>query len=172
MPQANGQDIARALEQIPCGLFVLTSSHDGLRSGALTRWVQPCSVDPALVMVAVEKGLAVEPLIRDSRHFALCQISAGDRLLLRAFERTPERGDDPFVTLPAQAGPGGSPIIERALSYMECEVMRHLDLDVGYRLYVGQIIAASVLKESGKPAVCIGTNGTNGTDLNGPASES
>jgi len=167
MPQANGQNITRALEQIPCGLFVLTSAHDGLRSGVLTRWVQPCSIEPPLVMVAVEKGLAVEPLIRDSRHFALCQVGEGDRLLLRAFLRTPERGDDPFVTLPAQVGPACSPIIDRALSSIECEVMRHLDLDVGYRLYVGRVLSASALNESRKPAVCLGINGTNAIDVNG-----
>jgi flavin reductase (DIM6/NTAB) family NADH-FMN oxidoreductase RutF len=160
MPHDAELNIDQALGQIPSGLFVLTSSHDGMRSGALTQWVQMCSEEPPLVMVSMAKGLAVEPLVRDSRGFALCQISDGDRLLVRKFNTPPERGDDPFVALPARIGTcSGAPIIERAMSYLECELVRHMDLDTGFRLYVGQIRSGEVIHAEATPAVVIGANG-------------
>jgi len=154
-----GSNIAAAVLQIPCGLFVLTAAHDGLRSGVLTKWVQPCSIVPRQVMVAIAKGLPVEPLIRDSRCFALCQISAGDRLLHRRFLDPPDRGEDPFVTLPTHCAPSGLPIIDRALAYLDCEVVRHVDLDTDHRLYVGQVHHGAVLKHGAQPAIEVGGNG-------------
>jgi len=159
MTHDEGSNIAAALLQIPCGLFILTASHDGVRSGVLTRWVQPCSIQPRQVMVAVASGSPVEPLIRDSRWFALCQISAGDRLLHRRFLTPPDRGEDPFVTLPTHTAPSGSPIIDRALAYLDCEVVRHVDLDTDHRLYVGQVHHGAILKHGALPAVEVAGNG-------------
>jgi flavin reductase (DIM6/NTAB) family NADH-FMN oxidoreductase RutF len=158
MGHDSGPDITATLGQIPCGLFVLTSAYNGVRSGVLTRWVQPCSAEPPHVMVAVERGSAVEPLIRDSHHFALCQIADGDRLLLRTFSTPPERGEDPFVALPAHATPTGSPVIERALGYLDCELVRHIVLDADYRVYVGQVHRGAIMSD-GTPAVEVAGNG-------------
>jgi flavin reductase (DIM6/NTAB) family NADH-FMN oxidoreductase RutF len=158
MSQQNGSAIHDAVQQIPRGLFVLTTAFGGVRSGVLTRWVQPCSLDPLLVMVAIVQGLPVEPLIRDSRSFALCQISAGDALLERLFTGTPARGDDPFFALPCHPAPSGSPVIDRALSYLDCEVIRHVDLDTGYRLFVGHVHHGGILNASARPAVEVGAS--------------
>src|SRR5205823_5499630 len=58
-------DCRSAIAQIPGGLFVLTATFEGRRSGILVKWAQPCSNNPPMVMVALATGQAVEPLIRD-----------------------------------------------------------------------------------------------------------
>lgn len=161
VPMASTTDPNPPVHRIPSGQFILTAAYDGVRSGVLTRWVQPCAVNPPLVMVAVSQGLAILPIIRDSRAFALCQIRADDRLLQRSFHKPPDRGDDPFITLPARIleRRTGSPIIDRALSYLDCEVVRTVDLDADHRLYVGRIVESGLLNEGAPPAIDIGTNG-------------
>ena len=156
MSQHNGSTLQDAVQQIPRGLCVMTTAFGGARSGVLTKWVQPCSLDPLLVMVAIVQGLPVEPLIRDSRSFALCQISAGDGLLQRLFTAPPTSGEDPFFALPCHAAPSCAPVIDRALSYLDCEVIRHVDLDTSYRLFVGQVHHGGILNASAKPAVEVG----------------
>lgn len=166
---------SKVMATIPHGAFILTAAHDGRRHGTLVRWLQPCSAEPPMVMFAVPKGQVVEPLIRDSRHFALCQIRAGDRLLLRKFE--PDRGEDraagterngsrsgsiehiedPFVCLPMRTSPAGSPVIERALCYLDCEVARQIETDGDHRIYVGLITFAEILQPE-PPAVFFGVN--------------
>jgi flavin reductase (DIM6/NTAB) family NADH-FMN oxidoreductase RutF len=143
----------RAVRHIPCGLFVITSAFEGTRSGAMTRWVQPCATNPPLIMVAMPNGLPVEPLIRDSRSFALCQIGLDDRLLQRRFARPPARGEDPFLTIPTHKAVTGSPIVDRALCYVDCEISRLVDLEADHRVYVGQILAARELNGDGRPAI-------------------
>ncbi len=150
--------IDQAIEQIPSGLFLLTSAHDHRRSGVLCRWVQRCSDRPHLVTIALPKGTPVEPLIRDSRAFALCQIGADDVFLQRKFAAMPDRNDDPFVTLAAEAAPSGSPIVSRAMSYLDCELVSHMEFDSEFRLYIGQVNHGAILNRS-RPAIYYGENG-------------
>jgi len=147
----NGE-LSKALGQIPSGLFLLTSGYDGNRSGILVNWVQQCATNPPMVIVAMAKGLPVEPLIRDSRAFALCQIAEDDRLLLRKFAQPPNADDDPFETLQIVESPSGSPIVKRAVAYLDCKLVRHIDLETNHALYVGQVLQGGVLNE-GRPAM-------------------
>ena len=57
----NNGNLSHAVEQIPSGLFVITAAFEGQRSGVLARWVQQCSVEPPMIMVALPKGQPVEP---------------------------------------------------------------------------------------------------------------
>ncbi|MHC4909433.1 MAG: flavin reductase family protein [Planctomycetota bacterium] len=142
----NGQSsIETVITQIPSGLFVLTTAHDGMRSGVMARWVQRCSVDPPMVMVAIPKGQAVEPLILDSRSFALCQIHQDDRLVLRKFDEELDRAHDPFDAISTSDAPTGSPLIDRAVSFLDCEVIRHVELESDHRVYVGQVHTGALL---------------------------
>ena len=147
-------ELARAVGQIPCGRFILTAAFKDARMGVLVDWVQQCSTAPPMVVAAVGTGLPVVPLIRDSHSFALCQIRADDRLLERKFARTAEHDDDPFDTLATTSAPSGSPILRRALSFLDCEVVRHIDLETDFGLYVGRVRAGAVLN-GGTPLVCI-----------------
>lgn len=153
----NGE-LHKALGQIPSGLFLLTSGYDGNRSGVLVNWVQQCATKPPMIIVAMAKGLPVEPLIRDSRAFALCQIAEDDRLLLHKFAQPPSPGDDPFVAMPTIEAPSGSPIVKRAVAYLDCELVRHIDLETNHAIYVGQVHQGGILNE-GRPAMYIHDSG-------------
>jgi flavin reductase (DIM6/NTAB) family NADH-FMN oxidoreductase RutF len=152
-------ELAQAIAQIPCGMFILTARFEESASGVLVSWVQRCSIAPPMVMVAIRKGQTVEPLIRDSRAFALCQISADDRYLQRKFAAleaiTEGPVEDPFVTLATRCAVTGSPIIERAMSYLDCELVRNIELDCDHRLYVGLVHCGGVLRST-PPAVYYG----------------
>jgi flavin reductase (DIM6/NTAB) family NADH-FMN oxidoreductase RutF len=148
-------DITQALSRIPSGRFLLTAAHDGARSAILVTWVQPCAADSPLVMTALATSRPVTPLIRDSRGFALCQIAADDRFLSRKFATTPVQGEDPFVGLDTFTAASGAPIVSRAMSYLDCELVRHVDLEADCGLYVGLVRAGGVLND-GAPEVVIG----------------
>jgi len=150
--------LIQAIEQIPSGLFLVTAAHEGRRSGVLTRWIQRCSNNPPMVTIAMPKGMPVEPLIRDSRCFAICQISADDVLLQRKFAQIPDRGDDPFDSLTVDVAPSGAPIVKRAMSYLDCELITHLEFDSEFRLYIG-LVHHAVLLSDATPAIYYGENG-------------
>lgn len=133
-------------EQVPSGLFVLSTAYEGRRAGLVVRWVQRCAVEPPMVMVAIPRGQPVEPLILDSRCFTLCCINPAERLVLRRFEApAAECNEDPFVAISTVNAPSGCPIIDRATCFIDCEVARHVELESDHRVYVGQVNAAGLI---------------------------
>ena len=123
-PEARPSTLVDAMALIPTGLFVLTSSYCETRGGVIVRWVQTVSSTPPLVVVAIEKGQHLSPVIRDSRRFGLCQLAPEDRVLRRLFEPAPEASEgnrgvrtetvDPFLGLPTKTTAHGIPILLKA----------------------------------------------------------
>lgn len=139
--------LSAVLERVPWATWVMTSAYDGQRSGVVVRWVQRCATEPVLVSVSVEKCHAMETLIRDSRGFALNLVDETDRLLLRKFDgyTPPDEHSDRFDALPVMTWSSGSPILKRAIAAVDCEVVRHLDLESDCELFIGQVLMAKVI---------------------------
>jgi flavin reductase (DIM6/NTAB) family NADH-FMN oxidoreductase RutF len=170
MPQAAERDIEQALGLMASSLCVLTAAHDRSRAAIAVRWGMQCSADPVLICVAARKGNGVEPLVRDSHSFALNLVDRADRLLLRTFDR-PEIGpDDPFDAFEVCKLVTGSPVIIRAAAALDCEVVRHFDLeDADHELYVGRVLAArvSAAAAKGARAAAGGVGGVSGVGRGG-----
>lgn len=135
-------DPVAALAELSCGTFLLTAAFDETQSGVLARSVQPCADDPPLLCVALRTGHPIEPIIRDSRHFAICQIDPADRLTVRKFSSDAHVHDEsPFAAIPIETLVTGSPVLCRSRLVFDCEVVRHFDLEAESELYIGQVLA-------------------------------
>jgi flavin reductase (DIM6/NTAB) family NADH-FMN oxidoreductase RutF len=144
------QLIHNALLQLPTATFVLTCEHDGIRDGIVTKWVQQCSTEPPMLVVAIPKGQLIEPLLRDARAFALCRVPANDRQAARLFGGTHDRDDDPFLSIETRTALTGMPILPNALLWFDCKLQGHLSPEADCRLYLGEVIAAHVEKPLSK----------------------
>jgi flavin reductase (DIM6/NTAB) family NADH-FMN oxidoreductase RutF len=134
-----------ALAMLPSSLCIMSASYERARAAAVVRWAMRCATEPPLVCVSVRKGHGVEPLIRDSRCFALNLVDLGDRLARRTFEREDALRDDPFDALEVCVLATGSPVLARAAAALDCEVVRHFDLEeADHELYVGRVLHAVV----------------------------
>jgi len=153
MPEGSDGDRLSLARYIPTRPLLLTAGNDGHRSGVLAHWVQQCADRPPMVMVGTPKCLPVEPLIRDARHFALCMIDEDDVLLPRKFAQPPDRRDDPFVALPCITLATGAPVPERAAGHLHCRLARQIDLEVGFLLYVAEVLEAVERTASGARSV-------------------
>ena len=131
--------IASALGRIPGSLFVMTSHFEDRTRGVMVSWVQQLSTEPPMVMVALPKGRPIVPLLHDSHAFALCQVSVDDKLTQKKFYNGVDAGDNPFEAMDVHRGVTGSPIMSRALAYLDCELIRHLDVDGDHDIYVGLV---------------------------------
>jgi flavin reductase (DIM6/NTAB) family NADH-FMN oxidoreductase RutF len=151
-------DISQALAQFPQGLFVLTARFEDRRLGMLASWVQQAGLEPPMVSVAVAKGRQIMPLISESRQFGICQVPAGDKMLIRRFAGNLAPGEDPFLGLTLLPGQmTGLPILAEALSYLECAVTCHVDVEGDHDIFVGAVRAGQFLK--GEPMLHRRENG-------------
>lgn len=139
---------SRCLGRIPQSQYVITSTHEGHTRGVLVGWVQQVSFEPAMVMVSLLKGREIVPLIHGSHAFALSQLTVEDRLSRKIFSYEGITDEDAMQGLSYLYKETGSPIIAKSHCYMDCELVRHVDIDGDHDLYVGLIRKADVLREA------------------------
>ena len=152
------QGISQAIARVPSGLFILTARTEEKTTGILVGWVQQTCFEPPMVSVAIAKGRPIMPLISESRKFGLCQLAETDKLILRKFSAGLDPSEDPFLSLEMRQDTALSvPILAQALSYLECEVACHIDVEGDHDLFVGRVRAGGY--NQGKPLVHVRKNG-------------
>lgn len=136
------QDARRAVSLIPSGLWVMTASFEGKRAGVLVKSVCPCADEPLLLAVAAWKGHGIEPIIRDSHHFAVSLLDPEDRLAVRKFTGHLADHLDQFDTVQTERLVSGAPVLVRSKVSFDCEVVRHFDMEADHELYIGLVLGA------------------------------
>ncbi|MEM0984492.1 MAG: flavin reductase family protein [Planctomycetota bacterium] len=135
----------------PACSFVMTSSFEDESAGVRVLSVCIAAVEPVLVLATVRKGHAIEPIIRDSRSFALNAAEPSDRLVLQKFpaggESCPE-DERPLEAMPTRTLMTGAPIFARARMAIDCEVVRHFDLEADHEIYVGLVLDARIAADA------------------------
>ncbi len=150
--------IGDALAKVPSGLFVLTARYEDKSAGILAGWVQQVCFRPPMVSVSIAKGRSIMPLISESRGFGLCQLAEGDRVIMRKFSGTIDPAEDPFLGFEMVRDTAMPlPILAQCLSYLECEVACHIDVEGDHDLFVGQVISGRF--NQGKPWIHVRENG-------------
>ncbi len=141
--------LSETLGLLPMGSYLMTAACDDQRAGMLVHSVQRCCDEPILLCVAARKGHAIDPLIRDSRSFAIGIVPPEDRMIARKF-RFDEMVvsqviqpiiDDPFEAIPTRTLATGSPIIARCPIWFDCEVVRRVDLETDHELFIGRVLS-------------------------------
>jgi flavin reductase (DIM6/NTAB) family NADH-FMN oxidoreductase RutF len=153
--QQGGNEVARALCRVPAGMYIVTAAFDGVQAGVLVQWVQQVGAQPPIVSVAFPKGVRIIPLIRDSRAFAISILSAENRYLTRRF-KTEFFGDEDLACVGVETLVTGSPLLTRAAACLDCELVRHLDLEPEADLYIGEVKAARLNRPEAKTLVFLG----------------
>lgn len=152
-PVVDRGPIQEVLSRFGSPLALMTSEFEGERAGVLVRSIQVCCTDPVLISIVIPRGHAVDPLIRDSHAFAVCLLDERDRLVSRKFVHDPkpegatepdESREDPFDSFKVTTLLTGSPIINRCDAVLDCEVVRHFDLEADHEIFVGHVLAARV----------------------------
>ncbi len=136
------QSAREAMGLIPCGMWVMSSAFEGRRAGVIVKSVSPCANEPLLLAVAAWKGHGIEPIIRDSHHFAVSLIEPEDRLLVRKFSGHLADNPDQFDTVATERLVSGAPLLARSRLGFDCEVIRHFDMEADHELYIGLVLGA------------------------------
>lgn len=137
------EDLAGVVRGLVSSTYVMTAKFEDARAGVRVLSVQPCANTPLMVCVAVRKGHVIEPLIRDSHSFVLCELLPEDRLARRKFSDDaagPGEGEDPFDSIGLEPGRQGAPILLKRGIAIVCDVVRHFDLEADHEIYVGLVV--------------------------------
>lgn len=133
----------RLLRTLPYGLYVVSSLADGRRNAMTLNWASQVSFAPKLVAIGVERTALTNELIESGGAFVLHTIAREDRAVVRKFTK-PVLDDPSARTLsgfPYRDGISGLPVLELAVSYLECQVRDRLVCG-GHTLFVGEVTDA------------------------------
>ena len=134
------------LRKIPTGLYVIglkdkTSCHAFTGS-----WLSQCSMKPPRVMLGVRKGSHSLQLIEESKVFSVNLMAKSDKKILEQFfKHTPADGNR-FGDLPFSLKKTQTPILDKAVAYLECEVKGIFD-GGDHAIVLGEVVEAEVLKD-------------------------
>ena len=143
----------RVFWAMPSGLYVLGSTDGGERRNAMTmNWATQVSSAPKLLAVAIERTAFTHELVTTGRVFSLNLIEREDRAIVRKFTK-PVDVDLDARTLngfPYHDGATGSPILDQALAYLDCEVRESVPVG-DHTLFLGEVVDAAFQKPEDTP---------------------
>ncbi len=121
------------------GVSVVTT-HDGMRPWGITvNALSSISLEPPLVMVALDHRREIVPAVRSAGRYAVCILGHAQQALAECFAGAPVEPDrDAFCGAPWQPGRSGMPLIDGAIAHLECTVTQ--EIPVGdHLLFIGRV---------------------------------
>ena len=144
----------RVLWSLPYGLYIVGSRAGDRRNGMTLNWATQLSFDPKLIGIGVEQSALTHELITEGGAFTLCTVAREDRAMVRKFTKPVEVDTDARTLngFPYHDGATGTPILDQAPAFVECEV-RH-SLPFGHHtFFVGEVVDCGFQREEDTPVL-------------------
>jgi len=136
-----------------CGLFatgvavLTTRATDGTPHGLTINSFCSLSLDPPLVMVAIDRICSFLRTFESTGYYAVHILREEQRDLSVRFAELPEGR---FTGVPWQAGVVGAPVIAGVLGVIECRTIQIIDAG-DHRMLIGQVVEVGI--GEGRPLV-------------------
>ncbi len=124
-PAVTPASFRAALGSFPTGVTIMTAEVDGVPHGMTANAVSSVSLEPAMVLVCVDRAAHMAGVVQRSGRFAL-SVLAGDQAAVSTHFADPARGlgVEEFDPVEVEMGALGLPLIAGAVTSLECEIDR------------------------------------------------
>jgi flavin reductase (DIM6/NTAB) family NADH-FMN oxidoreductase RutF len=127
----------RIMGRFATGVTVVTTRFGEQCHGMTANAVASLSLDPPLVLVAVDKRALMDAMLKESDCFAVNVLSEAQEALSRRFAAP---GPKDFSDLHLLPGTTGAPILADTLGYVECRIVNVLP-GGDHDIFIGEIVA-------------------------------
>ncbi|PYT18600.1 MAG: hypothetical protein DMG59_03610 [Acidobacteria bacterium] len=140
--------LRRACALFATGVAVLTTrASDGTPHGLTINSFSSLSLEPPLVIVAIDRACSIVEMFAPGGQFAVNILREEQRDLSVRFSALPEGR---FSGVPWRPGITGAPVIDGVLGTIECRIMQVLETG-DHRLLIGEVVDAMIAE--GRPLV-------------------
>ena len=126
------------MRRFPTGVTIVTTTLDGEAKGFTANAVASVSAEPPLVLVCVSRQARTHPVIAAARHFCVNLLQVDQEALARRFAS--KEDGDPFAGLAYHTAATGSPVIDGALAYLDCELAQEYAAGT-HTILIGAVVA-------------------------------
>ncbi len=144
-------DFRTVMGQFATGVTVVTALDGDQPAGITVNALTSVSLDPATVMIALDRRRFIVPAIDASRRYAVNILAEDQQWLSDCFAGanvTPNR--DAFCGAAWRPGQTGVPLLVGAIAAMECEVTDRFEVGDHY-LYVGAVLGLALDEPTAPP---------------------
>lgn len=139
--------IKTVLHRMPYGFYSITSRHGDDANAMVANWFTQVGFEPRLVALGLQKTSYSHGLISESGVFAVNLFNKADEEAIKPFSKSREKNPDKMKGVEYSEGPEtGCPILEAAAAYLECKVMRIVDVGGSHDIVVAEVVGAGVNK--------------------------
>ena len=119
------QSLRRLMAHWATGVAVVTSSDDSGPRGATTNALTSLSLDPLLVLVALDRTSNTLAVVQSSGRFCINVLAADQEEIARRFA-TKASGEEKLAGVPHELV-GGVPVLTGTVAWLSCELEQVLD---------------------------------------------
>ena len=162
MNERDRDSVAALFRRLTLGVYVIGVS-DGKRKDAFTAaWIMQASFDPLLLAISINPGNASYELLHASGWFTVNILKQGQLELARHFGTKSGRDQDKLDRMRTRPGRAGSPILEDALAYLECELEGRTRAG-DHELVLGRVVDGRILDAKAAPLTYAETGDMDGS---------
>ncbi|WP_291999573.1 flavin reductase family protein [Caldivirga sp.] len=137
-----GEELKAILRNYPTGVTVVTTVNNGEYYGLTVNSFTSVSLDPPLVLVALDKKVGSHKAINESGIYAVNILPYDMKDVAIRFATAPR--EERFKGLRIITAKTGSPIIDGSIAYLDCRVVARYDAG-DHTLFIGQVEDGKVL---------------------------
>jgi flavin reductase (DIM6/NTAB) family NADH-FMN oxidoreductase RutF len=130
-------DFKLAMSHFASGVTVVTTEHEGTRYGMTVAAFSSLSLHPPLVLICVETSVKSHDPIVASGKFGVSILRSDQADVSNRFA---SRVDDKFEGMAIREGELGIPLVENAITTLECRLTEHLP-GGDHSIFVGEVVA-------------------------------
>lgn len=138
-PTFDGKQFRTVLGHFPTGVTIVTGMHDDEPIGFTIGSFTSVSLDPPMVGFLPQTDSATWAAMADSGSFCVNVLSQAQGDLCWTFAKSDIEGDR-FAEVAWHAGPTGSPVIDRAVAWIDCTVEEVYEMGDHY-FVLGRVVA-------------------------------
>ena len=133
------------------GISVVTTFDGEFPAGITVNAFSSVSLDPALVMVALDRRRFITPMVRRSGRYAVNVLGADQQALSDCFAHAPvSPGREEFCGASWHAGPTGLPLIDGSIATLECTTVETFTAG-DHDLFIGRVDSLEQHREGVAP---------------------
>ncbi|HEY2090674.1 MAG TPA: flavin reductase family protein [Thermoanaerobaculia bacterium] len=136
-----------AMSHFASGVTIVTTEQEGTAFGMTVAAFSSLSLHPPLVLVCIERSVRTHEAIAAAGKFGVSILSDGQADISNRFA---SRNEDKFNGIATHHGVSGVPLIDGAITTLECSVREHLP-GGDHSIFVGEVVAVETAE--GAPLV-------------------
>jgi flavin reductase (DIM6/NTAB) family NADH-FMN oxidoreductase RutF len=133
------------------GISVVTTFGEGRPQGITVNAFSSVSLEPALVMVALDRKRFITPMVRNAGRYAVSILGSDQQGLSDCFAHAPvSPGREDFCGAAWHPGPTGLPLIDGSIATLECTVVETFTAG-DHDLFIGRVDSLDQDREGEAP---------------------